>query len=185
MLKAEDNGDDGDWNICWDFERNDWGGILTWHPEKKTVKFTWEYFTFKSLKMNMFYQASVLFVLDFAQLNHTESQQVCSSLMSHVSKCAIVIHCPLSWMKTLQVVAGNPLHLGHLQVNPCGRHHFLEAVFCTDLRESKWCVKNVDSNQCMNFLKHVPTISCHFRQMFIPYFIQVESSIYFTVHYLE
>lgn len=137
------------------------------------------------LKRNMFYQASVLFVLDFAQLNHTESQQVCLSLMSHVSKCAIVIHCPLSWMKTLQVVAGNPLHLGHLQVNPCGRHHFLEAVFCTDLRESKWCVKNVDSNQCMNFLKHVPTISCHFRQMFIPYLIQVESSIYFTVHYLE
>lgn len=24
-LMAEDDGDDGDWNICWDFERNDWG----------------------------------------------------------------------------------------------------------------------------------------------------------------
>eukprot|EP00435_Cladocopium_sp_Y103_P012077 s265_g3.t1 len=23
--QAEDDGDDGDWNICWDFERNDWG----------------------------------------------------------------------------------------------------------------------------------------------------------------
>ena len=28
VLQAEDNGDDGDWSICWDFERNDWGGIL-------------------------------------------------------------------------------------------------------------------------------------------------------------
>ena len=26
--EAEDDGDDGDWNICWDFERNDWGLIL-------------------------------------------------------------------------------------------------------------------------------------------------------------
>lgn len=33
---AEDNGDDGDWNICWDFERNDWGSgwksTSSWTP---------------------------------------------------------------------------------------------------------------------------------------------------------
>lgn len=137
----------------------------------------WKWTCFTKLQFYLFYR-----------LCSVESHWIPTSVLEFNVSCLEVCHChPLSiildenfagsgWKSTSSwTPPGQPLWQA-----PFFRGGFLHRP----ARKKVMC-KNVDLNQCMNFLKHVPTISCHFRQMFIPYLIQVESSIYFTAHYLE